>query len=131
MFLPSKVKNESIQTWSFKCAGSGSFADWYAGWQLCCRLSRVGPRLWNRSELAVMKWIVPVESRNARAIASGMSFGMQESCGVVKIGTREPSSTPVIVGVDEGDWPLASGALCAAETVIRAKPHRKGSRGFM
>src|SRR5580704_11984796 len=75
-----------------------------------------------------MKCTVPVESRKARAIASGMSAGMQESSGVVKTTVRGPSSTALILGVVGTARADGSRAVCAGvEIANRAKPHRAGS----
>src|SRR5580692_2063616 len=60
-------------------------------------------------------------------MASGISFCVQESCGVLKTAAREPSSLPVIVRVVEAGWPSASWMLCACETAIRTKQHRTAS----
>jgi hypothetical protein len=74
---------------------------------------------------------VPVESRNARAIASGISFCAQESSGVLKTATRGPANTPVIVGVPEAARPSIARSLCADETAIRAKLQRIGKIRFI
>src|SRR5580693_1828349 len=71
--------------------------------------------------------MVPVESRKARAMASGISFGLQESCGVSKTAVRGPSSTAVTRGVFEPGWESAERTVWAAQSVARAKAQKTGS----
>src|SRR5271156_5003015 len=91
------------------------------------------------SELAAIMWIIPWLSRKARAMASGMSFELQDCSGVAKTAVREGSSTPWPVGV--GDWLVGAGGfllwvcgcgfvcagvfVCAAEAATSATLHRK------
>src|SRR5580704_14004641 len=79
---------------------------------------------WNISELAATRWTVPVKSRKARAIESGMSLSLHASFGDSNTVERGPSKAAVIAGGGEAGWSWDSGTLCPIETPAKNSRRR-------